>query len=382
MLKVMIIGAGAIAPAHIEAYLEFTDRAEIIAVANRTVSRAQAIIEKFKLNAVAVSDYKEVLEQVDIVSICTPPGTHREITVTCLNLQKHVLLEKPMAVSLQDCDEILEAEKNNSAVLSVVAQSRFISSISKTINIIHNRNYGRVLFTSVNSLWWRGQNYYDLSWRGLWKTEGGGCTLNHAVHHIDLLIWANGMPVEVTSVMSNLCHDNSEVEDISVSILKYADGTMAQLTCSLLHHGEQQKLNFQMEKAGVSIPMEVTANTPRENGFPLGNEEITEQFKMEYDRLEGYKYEHHKGQVEDFLNCVISGKDPLVDGTSGRETIELIAAVYKSAVTKKTVKLPLCPDDAFYTHEGIIDNTIYFNEKTKFVDAFEDTAITSFKGKF
>lgn len=381
MLKVMIIGAGGIAPAHIEGFLEFKNKVKIVAIANRSIGRAEKLIEKYSLDAKAVSDYRELIDDVDIAAICTPPGSHKEIAVTCLNKKKHVLLEKPMAISLEDCDEIIKAARENDMVLSVVAQSRFTSSVSNIVKMIHKGDYGKVLYAYVNSLWWRGQNYYDLAWRGRWETEGGGCTLNQGVHHIDLLLWVKGMPVEVTTVMSNLAHDNSEEEDISVSILKYGDGTMAQLTCSTINHGEQQWLNFQMEKAGVSIPFEVKANKERSNGFPLDDEETKERFIKEYQELPKLEHEGHAGQVGDFLDCILTGKKPLIDGESGRNTIELITAIYKSASTKQTVKLPLSPDDDFYTHEGVLKNIIYFNEKKRFVEAFEDTTITSFNWK-
>jgi UDP-N-acetyl-2-amino-2-deoxyglucuronate dehydrogenase len=382
MIKIMIIGAGGIAPAHIEGYLTFKDRAKIVAIADRSKKRAEDVVEKYDLDAKVVEDFKLMLDEVDAVSICTPPGTHRDIATYCLNNKKHVLLEKPMAVCLNDCDAIIEAAQANNCFVSVVAQSRFISSIANTIKLIHSGDYGKVLYTYVNSLWWRGQSYYDLAWRGKWETEGGGCTLNHAVHHIDLLIWAKGMPTEIISVMNNLGHDNSEEEDLSVSILKYADGTMAQLTCSLVHHGEEQKLNFQMEKAGISIPFEVKANVSRPNGFPVEDEKTKEKVIRDFNALEDLKHEHHTGQVQNFLSAIVDGEKLLMDGVSGRNTIELITAVYKSACTGKKVTLPLDKNDVFYTHEGLVKNAIYFNEKTRSIEAFEDTTITSFKGKF
>jgi len=382
MLKVMIIGAGAIAPAHIEGFLAFKEKVKITAIANRDIGRAHTLIEKYCLEAKAVSDYQTALGDVDAVAICTPPQSHRAIAVACLHAKKHVLLEKPMAQSLEDCDIIIKAANDNGKVLSIVAQSRFINSIAKTIRMIHKADYGKVLYAYVNSLWYRGQSYYDLSWRGKWETEGGGCTLNHAVHHIDLLNWVKGLPCEVTSVMSNLAHDNSEEEDLSVSILRYRDGSVAQLTCSLVHHGEQAKLDFQMEKVGVSMPFEVHASACRENGFPMDDENTKEGFLREYRELPDIPYEHHAGQIHDFIESIEKDRPPLIDGKSGRETIELITAIYKSASTKSTVSLPLSPDDVFYTHDGVVKNAIYFNEKKRSVAAFEDTTITSFKGKF
>jgi len=382
MQKVMIVGAGGIAPAHIEGFLAFPERAEIKVIANPTVSKAAALIEKYKLAAKATPSFEESLSLVDIVAVCSPPDTHKDIAVMALNEGKHVLLEKPMAISLEECDAILDAAKKSGGKLSVVAQSRFISSIANTMQIIHKGAYGKLLFSQINSFWWRGQSYYDLYWRGVWETEGGGCTLNHAVHHIDLLLWAKGVPVEVTAVQTNLNHTNSEVEDISMSILKYSDGTMAQINTSLVHHGEEQKLDFQMEKAGVSIPFSAKASTPRSNGFPIDDSVMTNKVIADFESLGPLEYEHHTGQIENFLDSIEADTPLKMDGLDGRHSIELISAIYKSAITKQTVILPLSKDDPYYSFPSRIENAVRYNKKTKSVKSFDDATITSFKGKY
>ncbi|MBF9014496.1 MULTISPECIES: Gfo/Idh/MocA family protein [unclassified Oceanispirochaeta] len=382
MLKVMIVGAGAIAPAHIEGFLSFPERVEITHISNPTVAKAAALIDKYGLNAEASSLFDEQLDAVDIVSICSPPSTHRDLAVKALEAGKHVLLEKPMAMSLGECDQILSAAEKGNALISVVAQSRFISSISNTMKIIHKGDYGKLLFSQINSFWWRGQSYYDLYWRGLWESEGGGCTLNHAVHHIDLLLWAKGLPVEVNSFLTNLNHQNSEEEDLSLSILKYADGTMSQINASLIHHGEEQKLDFQMEKASVSIPFAVKASTPRSNGFPMDDEETINKLSDEYKNLPDLKFEHHAGQVGNFLDAIEKGTPLAVSGKDGRNSIELISAVYKSAFTGSGVILPLKKDDPYYSFPSRVEDATRFHKKTKSVKGFDDSTITDFKGRF
>jgi len=382
MLKVMIIGAGAIAPAHIEGFLKFPDNAVIKIIVNPTISKAEALIEKYKLNSLASGSFEDHLDSVDLVVICTPPASHKDIAVKALNAGKHVLLEKPMAMSLEECDLILEAAEKSNTLISVVAQSRFISSIANTMKIIHQGSYGRLLFSQINSFWWRGQSYYDLYWRGIWESEGGGCTLNHAVHHIDLLLWAKELPVEVNSFLANLGHSNSEEEDLSMSILKYADGTMSQINASLVHHGEEQKLDFQMEKAGISIPFAVKASTSRSNGFPVDDQEIIDQMVKEFAASPKLVYEHHTGQIKNFIDAINNNSPLLVTGTDGRNAIELISSIYKSAFTGKRVKLPLGKDDPYYAFPSRVDKAFRFNRKTKSVRSFDDSTITSFKGKF
>ncbi|MDC7233375.1 MAG: Gfo/Idh/MocA family oxidoreductase [Spirochaetales bacterium] len=382
MLKAMIVGAGAIAPAHIEGFLSFADRVEITFISNPTVSKAEALIEKYGLKARASSSFEEGLDDVDIVSICSPPATHRDIAVKALEAGKHVLLEKPMAMSLEECDQILAAAEKGNALVSVVAQSRFITSIANTIAVVRSGNYGKLLFSQINSLWFRGQSYYDLYWRGVWESEGGGCTLNHAVHHIDLLLWAKGLPVKVHSFLNNLNHNNSEEEDLSMSVLRYEDGTMSQINTSLIHHGEVQKLDFQMENASMAIPFDVKASTPRSNGFPMDNDELIEQLTREYEALPDLVHEHHTGQVGNVLDAIEKGTPLVSSGQDGRNAIELISAIYKSAFTGGEVTLPLQKDDPYYAFPSRVKEATRFHKKTKSVKGFEDSTITNFKGKF
>lgn len=382
MLKVALIGAGGIAPAHVEGFLQFPDAAHITAVANRSLGRAQKLIDRFQLDARACNDYRQALDGADIVVICTPPDSHREIAEAAFARGAHVLLEKPMATTLADCDAILAAAKKSGKVLSVVAQSRFINSIHRALTLMRSGDFGRILFAQVNSFWWRGSSYHDLAWRGRWDSEGGGCTLNQAVHHVDLLLWSKGLPSEVTAIMSNLAHDNSEAEDISLALLRYPDGSLGQLNAGLFHHGEPQLLSFQMEQVGVSLPFAVAACKQRSNGFPLHDEDAEQRFLAAYEAMPALQYEHHTGQIADFLRAIDTQTAPRVCGEDGRAALELITAVYKSAITGRTVQLPLQKDDPYYAREDSAQIFPRFNEKKRDVEAFEDTEITSFKGKY
>jgi len=382
MLKVAIIGAGAIAPAHVEGFLQFRDRVRIVAVANRSVERAQDLIQRYQLEARAYTDYNDAIAGADIVAICTPPGTHREIAEAAFNQGAHVLIEKPMAPTLEDCDAIVAAAGRTGKLLSIVAQIRFIDSISRAVQVMKSGDFGRILFSQVNSLWWRGASYYDLSWRGRWQSDGGGCTISHAVHHLDLLLWIKGLPAEVTAIMGNLAHHNSEEEDLSMAMLRFPDGSLGQMASSLMHHGEPQLLNFQLEHVGVSIPFKVSANRQRNNGFPLADEETEKRFLAAYEGLPALTHEHHAGHIGDFIHAIETGGKPLVDGESGRAAVELITALYKSASSGTTVQLPLREDDPFRTKAGMLAQLPRFNEKTRDIPAFDDMEITSFKEKF
>jgi predicted dehydrogenase len=382
MLKAAIIGAGAIAPAHVEGFLQFKDRVRIVAVANRSIGRAQDLIQRYQLDARACPDYRDAIDGTDIAAICTPPGSHREIAEAAFARGAHVLVEKPMAPTVADCDAILAAAASSGKLLSVIAQIRFVDSINRAVRTMKSGNFGRILFSQVNSLWWRGASYYDLAWRGRWQSDGGGCTFSHAVHHIDLMLWIKGLPSEVTAIMGNLAHGNSEEEDLSMALLRFPDGSLGQITSSLLHHGEPQLLNFQLEQLGVSIPLKVSANRQRSNGFPLADEEAERRFLAAYEGLPALRHEHHAGHIGNFIDAIETGGMPLVTGESGRAAIELITAIYESASKGITIRLPLQTDDPFRTREGMLAQLPRFNEKKRDIAAFDDMEITSFKEKF
>ncbi|MBW7458434.1 Gfo/Idh/MocA family oxidoreductase, partial [Paenibacillus sepulcri] len=270
MIRIAVIGVGGIAETHLKAYISLGDRCEIVALSDIYPQKAQALGEKYGLVCRVESDYKELLKSpdIDMVSICTPPYTHADITIDALEAGKHVLVEKPMASSLEECDRMLEAARKSGKILSVVGQNRFNDSIQKLKQVLDSGMLGKVVHAQIESYWWRGYVYYDLWWRGTWEKEGGGCTLNHAVHHIDMFQWMMGMPEKVQAVMSNTSHDNAEVEDLSIAILTYPNGALGQITSSVVHHGQEQQLIFQTEKARVSAPWKLYASLSKENGFP------------------------------------------------------------------------------------------------------------------
>ena len=318
MIKIAIVGTGGISHAHIRSWLNFPDRCRITALVDIIPGKAQRVKEQYGLSEAGVYlDYHEILGlDIDLVDVCTPPYVHAEISVAALRSGKNTVCEKPMAASLEECDAMLKARDESGKRLSIIAQNRFRVPIRNLKALLDSGLAGPVRHAQINSFWFRGHSYYDLWWRGTWEKEGGGCTLNHAVHHIDMLGWMMGTPRRVVSVLANTAHDNAEVEDLSVSVMEYP-GALATVTASVVHHGEDQALVFQCEKAKISAPWSVFSSVCMPNGFPLG-----------------------------------------------RRTIELITAIYKAGSLGQAAELPLLPDDPFYTVEGIRAHTPHFYEKT------------------
>ena len=365
MIRVAIVGTGNIANAHIQAYLQFPERCHIAYLVDIVPEKARRMREKYGLDAEVFDDHQALLplRDIDLVDVCTPPYVHAQISINCLRSGKNVVCEKPMAASLEECDQMLRARDESGKKLSIIAQNRFRQPISNLKALLDSGLAGPVRCAQVDSFWWRGHCYYNLWWRGTWEKEGGGCTLNHAVHHIDMLLWMMGLPERVTSVLANTAHDNAEVEDLSVSILQYP-GALAQLTASVVHHGEEQQLVFQCEKAKLAAPFSCYASLSMGNGFPQRNEALEKEIADFAAALPTIRYEGHTGQLENVLTALEQDAPVAIGGEDGRRTIELITAVYKSGATGETVTLPLAKDDPFYTVEGLMARMPHFHEKT------------------
>lgn len=378
MLKIAILGTGAIADSHIQAYLKFKDQCEVVALADLYPDKAAAKVASYGLRAAVFRTHQELIAGAafDAASICLPPFGHAEAAIDLLRAGRHVLVEKPMAPSLDQCDAMLAAGKAGGALLSVVAQNRFQTPMMKLKAMLASGAIGRVLHGQVDSYWWRGASYYDLWWRGTWDKEGGGCTMNHAVHQIDLFQWMMGMPAEVQALVLNLAHDNSEVEDFSAAVLRYDDGRVGQITASLVHHGEEQQLVFQGERAKIGVPWQPKAMRQRENGFPEPDDALVAELQRSYDHLPAVAWEGHDGQIANFLAAIEGHEALLVDGVQGRRTIELVTAIYQSSHLGRAVRLPLQPADPFYSREGILQHARRFHQKTRSVENFADNQIT------
>jgi predicted dehydrogenase len=392
MISVAIIGTGNISQSHISGYLAFPERCKITHLVDIFPEKAEKKNADYKLGAKVSPSHKEILNDpdIDLVSISAPPFCHAEIAIDFLNAGKNVIVEKPMANSLEECNAMISAAEKSGKVFSVIAQNRFRDPIWNLKKVLDSELIGKVVHAQIDSFWWRGHSYYDLWWRGTWEKEGGGCTLNHAVHHIDMLLWMLGAPQKVSAVISNAAHDNAEVEDISVAVLQYGGGpctkgALAQITSSVIHHGEEQQLIFQGEKARISAPWKIEAHISQANGFPAKeqNEALIKQLNDFYESQPKLAHCLHEGQIDDVLSAIEKGAKPLIGGEDGKRTIELITAIYKAGTEQRAVELPLKPDDPFYTVKGIMERVPRFYEKTASVDDLGGniTLGSDFKGK-
>ncbi len=378
MLNFGIIGAGAIARVHIEALVSLYPLCKVSAVCDNLEGKAKTLIDEFSLDAKAFTSFDEMLdsEHLDCVCICLPPVLHCDCACKALDHKIHVIVEKPMALSVELCDRMIESAKKNNCRLAVICQNRFKTAHMRLKRIVESGALGKIYQATVNSLWYRGENYYDLWWRGTWDVEGGGCLLSHGVHHLDLLLWILGKPKSLTANICNLAHNNSQCEDLVTAILHYENGMQVNLMVSLLNHGEEQEIVLQTKKAKLAIPFALACNKAMENGFPEDNPDTYKEILSLYESLPECKEEGHKAQLLHFINAVEGREELITDGFAGRDVIELIMAIYKSGVLHKEVFLPLDANDDFYKFESRVKIMPHFHEKTHSVKYFKTSKIT------
>ncbi|PWH07254.1 oxidoreductase [Brachybacterium endophyticum] len=378
MFTVGIIGTGAISDAHLSAYSELADEVpdlRIVALADLSRSGPEAKREAFGLAEARVYDDVAAMleaEELDLVSIATPPSAHAPLAVQVLDAGVNVVVEKPMATSLEECDAMLAAQERSGKTLSVIAQNRWREEMVRLKAVLDSGKLGPLSHTRIASLWWRGHSYYDLWWRGTWASEGGGPTLNHAIHHIDLTLWLLGRPRAVTAMMTNAQHDNAEVEDLSAAILQY-EHSLAELTSSVVHHGQKQEVILQGARASVSQPWEVAAEVARPNGFPEpdGDADVVAELEEFAATLPQLTRTRHAGQLADVVAAVREGRDPQVTGHDGRGAVELVTAIYEAAIERRVVDLPITAEDPYYRSGTLVERAPHFFEKTASVGTQE-----------
>ncbi|MDD4144798.1 MAG: Gfo/Idh/MocA family oxidoreductase [Prolixibacteraceae bacterium] len=355
--NIAILGCGKVAHLHANA-INNIGNARLEGVWSRTQKRAENFAQKYKTEAFQDIGSMIKNKKIDLAIVCTPHPFHREPAIKAADAGANVLVEKPLASDLRDCDEIINACKNNNVQLGVVSQRRWYEPVMRVKNAIDSGKIGNPALGTINMLGWRDKNYYDTDeWRGTWEMEGGGVLVNQAPHQLDLLLWFMGEIEEVCGLWRNLNHPFIEVEDTAVAIIKFKNGGIGNIVVSnsqkpgiygKVHvHGENgasvgvQTDGGAMFVAGMSNVLEPPVNdlwtVPGEENMPdLWKKEDSDHFNS-IDPTVFYMEQ----QIKDFINSLESGSKPLVTGEDGRRTVELFTAIYRSTRDNAPVKFPL-----------------------------------------
>ncbi len=351
-VRFAVVGAGNIAPVHAKALLELADSAELVAIADVVPERAAALAARaaeWGGHPRATSDVAGLLasDDVDAVCVCVPSGLHADVAIAALEAGKHVVVEKPIEVSLEAADRLIAAEQESGRTVAVVSQHRFDRSTEKVLDAVRAGRLGTVTSIIASHAWWRGQSYYDSGdWRGTWALDGGGATMNQTVHTINLLITLAGTPVEVFSYTARLAHERIEVEDTAVAVVRFAGGTLGMIhATTAAYPGLDARLSVYGSKGSAVISddglvyfhetrgeAEEIAMSARTSGNQVGDG----------DRLDPAEFGlglAHRAQLADFVEAVRTGRAPRVTTADARTTLAVILAMYESARTHAPVPI-------------------------------------------
>ncbi len=344
-MKYALIGCGRISSNHVVA--ANNNGLEIVGVCDIDDSCIEDKVKKFSFlsNVSRYNDYKEMLEKEkpELVAIATESGKHAAIALECINSGCHVIIEKPIALSLKDADTIIEAAKKNNVKVCACHQNRFNNAIKKIHEALEMDRFGKLMYGTAHIRWARDHEYYDRAkWRGTWEQDGGAL-MNQCIHDIDLLRWLMGDEIdEVIGMTDRLKHPYIEAEDMGLALIKFKNGSygIVEGTVNIFPRNLEETLYIFGEKGTVKAGGEAV-NLIQEWKF---SDYIDEPEKVieEYSEMPPnvYGYGHTK-LYADVIDAIKNDRAPLVDAEAGRRALELVLAIYKSAAEGKSVKLPL-----------------------------------------
>jgi predicted dehydrogenase len=357
---ISIAGCSKVAHLHAKA-VRCIPNARLAGVWNRTATKAEEFASLYNTQAFPDVSAMVVANRSDLVIVCTAHPFHIQPAIEAALAGANVLIEKPLASDLHDCDQIIEACIANKVKLGVISQRRWYEPVKRVKEAIDQGKIGKPLLGVVMMLGWRDKAYYDSdAWRGSWLTEGGGVLVNQAPHQLDILLWYMGEIDEVYGIWKNLNHPYIEVEDTAIAIVKFKSGAIGNILLSnsqkpglygKVHiHGENgSSVGVQTDGGAMFIagrtgvaepPVNDLWTIPGEEG--LLKEWINEDTITFNNCDPTVKYIQY--QIEDYLHSIANDVDPSVTGQDGRKTVELFTAIYRSSRDNIPVKFPLKPE--------------------------------------
>jgi len=321
-----IYGCGFIAGTHADAINEI-ESASLVGCADIKIKAARAFAERYGI--IAYDDFNAMLNapEVDVVCICTPSGTHAELAIRALEHNKHVVLEKPMAITYKECERIIEASDRTGAKVAVISQLRTSEGIKKAKEVIDSGVLGRLVLCDLYMKYYRNADYYKGSWKGTKAMDGGGALMNQGIHGIDMLITLVGMPKRIKSMVDTKVHD-IEVEDTAVALLEFENGAFGVVEGTTSVTPGQ---NRRMEIHGTRGTMLITENTVTSLIID-GKEQIEDVSSVcVHDGRNcpgNIGSSGHRIQFENLVASINNGEPLLIDARSGSKPVWVIEGIY------------------------------------------------------
>ncbi len=362
VLRFGIVGCGAIGPTHAGALKQIPDAA-LVAVADSLAERAQSLADKFHVKKIYQTDEEMIADpEIDVVIFATPSGMHADQAARAMKAGKHVVVEKPMDVSLEACDRMIAAEKESGKKLAIISQHRWDHASQFVKSAIDQGKLGKLILVEMSVKWWRTQQYYDSGdWRGTWKMDGGGALMNQGVHTVDLMQWLAGPVESISARIATGGHQRIEVEDIAVASLKFKNGAIGTLTATTAaYDGQPARLDIYGTEGAAIIEGDrlklfklkdgttITAEDVSHHALSVakgGTASVKDQTATRLTSENASKDpgavwgDAHREQLKDFIHAIRTDGKPLIHGAEGRKPLEIILGVYQSAKSGKEVRL-------------------------------------------
>ncbi|MCL2222876.1 MAG: Gfo/Idh/MocA family oxidoreductase [Oscillospiraceae bacterium] len=343
-LRYALIGCGRISPNHIKAAID--NDLDIVGLCDTDRKNAECLAEKFNLTTVGIyTDYEKMLQsnEIDIAAIATESGNHAAIALDCIGKEVNILIEKPIALSLMDTDNIMKAAIKNNVTVSCCHQNRFNLSVQKLHSAVTQNRFGRISHIAAHIRWNRGKSYYEQAkWRGTWAQDGG-CFMNQCIHNIDLLRWLMNSEVdEVFAYTENFAHPYIEAEDTGLAVVKFKNGSLGLIEGTVnVYPKNLEETLYVFGERGTAKLGGTSVNRIEEWAFEDGLdtlESVKDEFSENPPNVYGFG---HAPLYADFIDALENNREPSITALEGKRSIELILAIYKSSKEGKPVKLPL-----------------------------------------
>ncbi|HVY72231.1 MAG TPA: Gfo/Idh/MocA family oxidoreductase [Verrucomicrobiae bacterium] len=354
-VRTALVGCGKVGGLHAAA-LSSLPESTLAAVCDASLDRAASFAAKY--GGKAFGDVQTAIRETgaEAVFICTPHPLHAEPAILAAEAGAHVMIEKPMAASLADCDAMLQAARKSGVLLSVMSQRRFYEPVQRMKAAIQAGKIGQPILGVFQMYSWRDQAYYESDpWRGKWATEGGGVLVNQSPHQLDLLRWFMGDIEEISGRWANLNHPYIEVDDTAVAIIKFRNGGLGSIVTSLsqkpgiytkvhVHGSNGASIGVETDRGATFIAgVSKIAEPPLNDLWTIpGEEHLLAEFQQadraRFQTVDPIAY-YHALQIQDFLQAIRAGRQPLVTGEDGRAVVEMFSAIYESTKNRNTVAL-------------------------------------------
>ncbi|QBQ42634.1 Gfo/Idh/MocA family oxidoreductase [Sphingobacterium psychroaquaticum] len=338
-----IVGTGAIASIHAVS-IQHTTQAQLVGVYNRTYEKAKAFGE---IHGCKVYDDLTAMladENIDIITICTPSGAHLEIAEMVIRSGKHCLIEKPLEITVERCNRIIQLAEEYNVQVGTIFPTRFYPNSQKIKEQLRQGYFGDLVMGSASIKWHRSPAYYQsAAWRGTWQLDGGGALMNQGIHAVDMLLWYMGEAVFVQAISSNRLHHQIEVEDSIVANIKFKNGALGVIECTTAAFpGTPKRLEIVGTKGTVVLEedkisfWEFHAQPQTSSIKPMTEGPLAQGGVNDPMAITHYG---HQLQIQNFIEALVSNNIPLIDAVEGKKSVALICAIYESAKTGQRVYL-------------------------------------------